>query len=57
VNDIKRKFGSNVVLILGDWSMCKGHIKGHAPTPNKKYTDVLAMPASYQFRICRKNVF
>ena len=41
VNDIKRKFGSNVVLILGDWSMCKGHIKGHAPTPNKKYTDVL----------------
>jgi hypothetical protein len=41
VNDIKEKFGSNVVLILGDWSMCKGHIKGHAPTPNKKYTDVL----------------
>ena len=41
VNDIKKKFGSDVVLILGDWSMCKGHIKGHAPTPNKKYTNIL----------------
>ena len=41
VNDIKKKFGYDVVLILGDWSMCKGHIKGHVPTPNKKYTDIL----------------
>ena len=41
INDIKRKFGSNVVLILGDWSMNKSHIKSHSPTPNKKYTKIL----------------
>jgi len=25
VNYIEKKFGSNIVLILGDWCMCKGH--------------------------------
>ena len=41
VNDIKNKFGKDVVLILGDWSMNKGCIKGHSPTPNVKYTRIL----------------
>jgi hypothetical protein len=41
INDIKKKFGNDVVLILGDWSMNKGVIKGIAPTPNKKYTKLL----------------
>ena len=41
VNDIKNKFGKDVVLILGDWSMNKGCIKGHSPTPNVKYTKIL----------------
>ena len=41
VNDIKKKFGSDVVLILGDWSMNKHVIKGISSTPNKKYTKIL----------------
>jgi hypothetical protein len=41
VNDIKSKFGNDVVLILGDWSMNKGMIRGQSPTPNKKYTKIL----------------
>ena len=41
VNDIKNKFGSDVVLILGDWSMNKTIIKGISSTPNKKYTRIL----------------
>ena len=41
VYDIKNKFGKDVVLILGDWSMNKGCIKGHSPTPNVKYTKIL----------------
>ena len=40
VNDIKKKFGSDVVLILGDWS--KGNEqKGNISTPNKTLTKVL----------------
>jgi len=41
INDIKNKFGNDVVLILGDWSMNKQVIKGISPTPNKKYTQLL----------------
>jgi len=41
VNDIKNKFGNDVVLILGDWSMEKGIIKGQKPMPNKRYTNIL----------------
>ena len=41
INDIKKKFGENLVLILGDWSMKKGIIKGHSATPNMKYTKIL----------------
>jgi len=41
INDIKKKFGSDVVLILGDWSMNKQVIKGISSTPNKKYTKIL----------------
>lgn len=41
INDIKTKFGKDVVLILGDWSMNKSNIKGSVPTPNKKYTNIL----------------
>ena len=40
VNDIKKKFGNDVVLILGDWSMDKSGIKTIS-TPNKKYEKVL----------------
>ena len=41
VNDINKKFRSDVVLILGGWSMNKQVIKGISPTPNKKYTKIL----------------
>ena len=41
INDIKNKFGNDIVLILGDWSMNKNVIKGLSPTPNKKYTQLL----------------
>jgi len=41
INDIKTKFGKDVVLILGDWGMNKSHIKGSVTTPNKKYTNIL----------------
>ena len=41
INDIRKKFGENLVLILGDWSMKKGIIKGHSATPNMKYTKIL----------------
>ncbi len=41
INDIKRIFNKDVVLILGDWSMDKSVIKGISPTPNKKYTRIL----------------
>ena len=41
INDIKKKFGNDVVLILGDWSMNKKIIKGLSSTPNKKYTRIL----------------
>ena len=41
INDIKKKFGEDVVLILGDWSMDKKIIKGISSTPNKKYTRIL----------------
>ena len=41
INDIKNKFGKDVVLILGDWCMNKSHIKKISPTPNKKYTNIL----------------
>ena len=41
VNDIKKKFGKDVVLILGDWSMNKKIIRGISSTPNKKYTKIL----------------
>ena len=41
INDIKSKFGKDCVLILGDWSMNKSHIKGSSPTPNNKYTNII----------------
>jgi len=41
INDIKLKFGNDVVLIIGDWSMNKSMIRGISPTPNKKYTRLL----------------
>jgi len=40
VNDIKNKFGNDVVLILGNWSMNKIGIK-KISTPNKKYEKIL----------------
>lgn len=40
VNDIKKKFGNDVVLILGNWSMNKEGIKTIS-TPNKKYERIL----------------
>jgi len=40
VNDIKKKFGSNVTLILGDWSKNKKGIKSIS-TPNKKIEKLL----------------
>jgi len=40
VNDIKKKFGNNVVLILGNWSKNKIGIK-IISTPNKKYEKIL----------------
>ena len=40
VNDIKKKFGKKVVLIIGDWSMNKKGIKVIS-TPNKKYEKIL----------------
>ena len=40
VNDIKKTFGEDVVIILGDWSMNKQGLKGMS-TPNKKYTKIL----------------
>jgi hypothetical protein len=40
VNDIKKKFGNDVVLILGNWSMNKSGIK-MISTPNKKSEKVL----------------
>ena len=40
VNDIKKKFGSDCVLIMGDWCMNKKHIKSIS-TPNKKYEKLL----------------
>jgi len=41
IDDIKNKFGNDVVLILGDWSMNKSFIKGISSTPNKKITRIL----------------
>ena len=41
INDIKLKFGKDIILILGDWSMNKSIIKGISSTPNKKYTRLL----------------
>ena len=40
INNIKKKFGSDIVLIMGDWSMNKSHIKSIS-TPNKKYEILL----------------
>jgi len=40
VNDIKKKFGEKIVLILGNWSMNKKGIKSTA-VPNKKYENIL----------------
>ena len=40
VNDIKKKFGNDIVLILGNWSMNKKGIKSIS-VPNKKYEKVL----------------
>ena len=40
VNDIKKKFGNDTVLILGNWSMNKKGIKCTS-VPNKKYEKVL----------------
>lgn len=40
VNKIKKKFGNDVVLIMGDWSMKKERIKS-ITTPNKKYEKLL----------------
>ena len=40
VNDIKKKFSNDVVLIIGDWSMKKKGIKSIS-TPNKKYEKLL----------------
>ena len=40
VNDIKKKFGDNITLILGNWSMNKKGIKSIS-TPNKKFKKVL----------------
>lgn len=40
VNKIKSKFGNDVVLIMGDWSMNKKGIKSIS-TPNKKYETLL----------------
>ena len=40
VNKIKNKFGNDVVLILGDWSMNKTGLKTIS-TPNKKYEKIL----------------
>ena len=40
VNDIKKKFGDNITLILGNWSMNKKGIKSIS-TPNKKFEKVL----------------
>ena len=40
VNEIKKKFTNNVVLIMGDWSMKKEGIKSIS-TPNKKYEKLL----------------
>ncbi len=41
VNDIKKKFSNDVVLIMGDWSMNKSNIKSIS-TPNKKYEKLLS---------------
>lgn len=40
VNDIKKKFGEKIVLILGNWSMNKKGIKSTS-VPNKKYENIL----------------
>ena len=40
VNDIKKQFGNDTVLIMGDWSMKKDKIKSIS-TPNKKYEKIL----------------
>ena len=40
VNKIKKKFGNDIVLILGDWSMNKSGLK-NISTPNKKYENLL----------------
>ena len=40
VNKIKSKFGSDAVLLMGDWSMNKSAIKSIS-TPNKKYNTLL----------------
>lgn len=40
VNKIKKKFGDDVVLIIGDWSMNKKGLKSIS-TPNKKYEKIL----------------
>jgi len=40
VNKIKSKFGNDVVLIIGDWSMNKSDIKSIS-TPNKKLERIL----------------
>ena len=40
INKIKNKFGNDVVLILGDWSMNKNVIKSIS-IPNKKYEKIL----------------
>ena len=40
VNDIKKRFGNKIVLILGNWSMNKKGIKCTS-IPNKKYEKVL----------------
>ena len=41
INDIRKKFGNDVVLIMGDWSMNKKGIKSIS-VPNKKYEKLLS---------------
>ncbi len=52
VNKIKKKFGNDVVLILGDWSMNKSNIKTIS-TPNKKYEKIL----NKNFKVFKLNEF
>jgi hypothetical protein len=38
LNEIEKKFGKNLLLGLGDWSINSSYqMKGCMPTPNKSY--------------------